>query len=25
LSILSMYGIHQESIGDSNGMLAGLV
>ncbi len=25
LSILSMYGIHQVSIGDSNGMLAGLV
>ena len=25
LSILSMYGIHQESIGDSTGMLAGLV
>jgi hypothetical protein len=25
LSILSMYGIHQDSIGDSNGMLAGLV
>jgi hypothetical protein len=25
LSILSLYGIHQESIGDSNGMLAGLV
>jgi hypothetical protein len=25
LSILSMYGIHQDSIGDSSGMLAGLV
>jgi hypothetical protein len=25
LSILSMYGIKQESIGDSTGMLAGLV
>jgi hypothetical protein len=25
LSILSMYGIHQQSIGDSDGMLAGLV
>jgi len=25
LSILDMYGIHQESIGDSTGRLAGLV
>ena len=25
LSVLSMYGIHQDSIGDSGGMLAGLV
>jgi Protein of unknown function (DUF1552) len=25
LSVLSMYGIHQDSIGDSDGMLAGLV